>query len=601
MAQPLRINDYFRESQTFLARAVAAFVLVGLLVGAIVARMAFLQVHEYEHFATLARGNQVKVEPLAPTRGLIYDRNGVLLADNLPSYDLELVPERIADLDATIARLRELLTIDENDLERFEKLRRQSRPYAGVPLRIRLSPDEVASFAVNRHRFTGVEVNARLTRHYPLGADLVHAVGYVGRINAEEVERIDRASYNGTSHIGKIGIELKYEDRLHGSVGLQRVETNAFGRVLRLLDGREALSGEPLELALDVRLQREALLALGNRNGAVVAIDPNNGEVLALVSKPGFDPNAFVNGIGHAAYAQLERSPDKPLFNRALHGQYPPGSTIKPLLGLASLSSGLVPAGSRSFCPGHYQLPNQDHKYRDWKKGGHGWMTLDDAIVQSCDVYFYELSRVLGIDRMHDFLAGFGFGRPTGIDALGERDGLLPSRQWKQAARGEVWFPGETLITGIGQGFFLATPLQLASATATIAARGRHFRPSLLRLDDGVEPDSIVEAAPEHWSRVIGAMREVVHGLRGTAHGVQTDRYSIAGKTGTAQVYTVGQDEEYDKENVDERLRDHALFVGFAPVESPRIAVAVVVENGGGGGTVAAPVARRVMDRYLLP
>lgn len=609
--QRLAIKNYLRESQIFLARVITTGLVVILLLVVLVLRLADLQLLQHDTFTTLSRENRVKLQPLPPTRGLIYDRNHILLAQNLPSYSLEITPEQVPDLDAAIQELSKIIPIGESDYNRFLRLRHQSRRFDKVPIRVRLTQDEVAAFAVNRHRFPGIDIEARLLRDYPLEDQTAHVLGYVGRINEEELQEIDVSNYSGTSHIGKNGVEKAYEDRLHGRVGLQQVEVNAKGRVLRVLESQPPTPGYNLNLFLDVALQHEATEALEDYNGAVVAIDVNTGGVLALVSKPGFDPNLFVEGISLGDYQALKTSEDNPLFNRALRGQYPPGSTIKPFVGLAGLEIGGLSPDQRKFCPGFYRLPNHEHKYRDWKKGGHGTMTLLDAVTQSCDVYFYDLARTLGIDALSGFLSDFGFGRPTGVDLTGELGGVLPSQEWKRSRRNAPWYPGETLITGIGQGYFLITPLQLASATATLASRGIYIRPRVVASMypaghseslEFTQPQSmqLKVAGLDHWDTVIDAMVNVVEGPRGTAKRIRDDRYRIAGKTGTAQVFSVKQDEKYDEDKIDRKMRDHALFVAFAPADAPRIAVAVVVENGGHGGAVAAPIAKRVMDRYLL-
>lgn len=602
-------KDHSGESRLFSDRVIVAGVLVFAAMLLVAGRLVQLQVESHEHFSTLSRDNRVKLEPVPPTRGLIYDANGVLLADNYPSFSLEITIEHVDDLDAIIAELGHVVDIDDNDLARFERMRKQRRRFDGVPIRTNLDEDEVARVAVNGHRFPGVDVRAQLLRSYPLGEHTAHVLSYVGRINEKELERIDVSDYAGTNYIGKGGLEKAYEDLLHGSVGHQQVEVNAKGRVLRVLEREPPTAGKDLHLFLDIRLQQEAAAALGDRRGAVVAIDPRTGGVLALVSRPGFDPNLFVEGIGTADYKVLRDSPDKPLFNRAIRGQYPPGSTVKPFVGLGGLETGAVSPFDTKWCPGFYRLPGHSHKYRCWKRGGHGTVALEKGIVQSCDVYFYRLARDMGIDRLHDFLGVFSFGKRTGVDLSGELGGLLPSQEWKQRVRNEPWFPGETLIVGIGQGSYLTTPLQLASATAALAARGRYVQPRVARATEvpGAEAEREIpavvrqlELSPRHVDDVIAAMTKVVQSNRGTAKRIRTDAYRIAGKTGTAQVFTVGQKERYRESEVAERMRDHALFVAFAPVEDPRIAVAVIVENGGHGGSVAAPVARRVMDNYLL-
>lgn len=603
------IKDYLHESQLFLGRAIVSGTLVLVVLFILIGRLFFLQVENHEHYTTLSQDNRVKLEPLPPTRGLIYDRNGLILAQNLPAYSLEITPERTKNLDLTIQKLGEIININEDDINRFHQLRRQRRRFDSIPIRVRLKDEEVARIAVNRHRFPGVEVKASLLRDYPQGMKTAHLLGYVSRINAQELQIIDTSNYRGTNFIGKNGVEKSYESLLHGSVGLQQVEVNAKGRVLRVLENQPPQPGDNLRLFLDMDLQSTALEALGDYNGAVAAIDIQTGGVLTLVSKPGFDPNLFVEGISAKAYQALEQSLDNPLFNRAIRGQYPPGSTVKPFIGLAGLEYDVVGYHQESYCPGYYQLPGKEHKYRDWKKWGHGKVDMQRAIVESCDVYYYELARTLGIDRLYEFLSGFGFGHPTKVDLDGELSGLMPSREWKQKKQREPWYPGETLIVGIGQGYFLATPLQLASATATLANRGHRIRPRVvdsIEKSDGSQMESpkivddLHQLDPMHWDQVIHAMSEVVESIRGTAHSIHTDNYQIAGKTGTAQVFSVKQDEEYDEETIAKRKRDHALFIAFAPVENPRIAIAVVVENGGHGGSVAAPIARKVMDRYLV-
>jgi penicillin-binding protein 2 len=605
------IKDHHRESHLFMNRALVAALLVIVVLLGLVVRLVYLQVQNHSHYITLSNDNRIKLEPLAPTRGLIYDAGGTLLAENLPAYSLDIIPEKTEDVEATIARLSELLPIGENDRRRFDRLRSQRRRFDGVPIRIKLSEEELARFAVNSHRFPGVDIRANLLRHYPLGGETAHVLGYVGRINERELRSIEASRYSGTSHIGKNGVEKAYEDLLHGQVGMQQVEVNAKGRVLTVLESQPPEPGNDLHLFLDVALQQEAADALGDYNGAVVAVDPRNGGVLALVSTPTYDPNLFVLGISPKDYRALQGSPDKPLFNRALRGQYPPGSTVKPFYGLIGLETGTVRHEQKMYCPGFYQLPGHEHKYRDWKKWGHGKVDMRTSIVQSCDVYFYDLARNLGVDRMHEHMDRFGFGRLSGVDLTGELGGILPSREWKRRSRREPWYPGESLIMGIGQGYFLATPLQLASATATLASRGLHAAPRVVRAVQGPRTAGVKELTTlqasqirrvdgKNWEDVIEDMRQVVVSPRGTARSIATEAYGIAGKTGTAQVFTVKQDEEYDEDKIAKKMRDHALFVAFAPVEEPRIAVAVIVENGGHGGSVAAPIARRVMDRYLL-
>lgn len=598
-----------REQRILVSRTLVAAVLVVVCFSLVLLRLWHLQKELYEHFSVLSTDNRVKVQPIPPTRGLIYDAKGAPLADNHPSFSLDITLEKVENLEQTIAALGRLIPIDAKDRARFERLKRQRMRFQGVPIRINLTPEEVARFAVDAYRFPGVEVRAELIRTYPYGELLAHALGYVGRINEQEMNSIDVSNYAGTNFIGKNGLEKAHEAVLHGKVGYQQVEVNAGGRILRTLESTPPGPGRDLLLYLDLNLQRAASDALGDRRGAVVAVDPRNGGVLALVSKPSFDPNPFVEGIAPGAYHALLYSQDKPLYNRAVRGQYPPGSTVKPFMGLAGLVNGVTTPRKTTFCPGSFGLPGQSHRFRCWRHSGHGSVNLEQAIVQSCDVYFYSLANQLGIDRLHDFLGEFGFGARTGVDVSGELPGLLPSREWKRRVRHQEWYPGETVIVGIGQGSFLATPLQLAVAVATMANRGHFIQPRLARASR-VPGESAasefplvsrrVEAGDEHrWDEIIRDMALVVESGRGTAHRIQSSEYRIAGKTGTAQVFSLGQKGTYSASKVPERMRDHALFIAFAPVEDPRIAVAVLVENGGHGGSDAAPVARRVMDMYL--
>ena len=611
------IKDTHFEQVVFTARAIFAGIFALILVGILVFRLITLQIFNYEHYQDLSQGNRVRIEPVPPTRGLIFDRNGTLLAENLPAYQLELIPEQVDDLESTLARLRLLDLLSVEDEERFRtNLKKSSRRIVPVPLKFRLTEDELARFAVQRPRFPGVDIRARLARHYPLGESGVHAIGYVGSLSANDVANVEASLYAGTTHIGKSGVERSYEDLLHGSVGYRQVVVNAQGRALEVLEGNPPTPGNDLYLTLDIPTQLAAEEALDGRRGAVVALDPNNGEILVLVSTPGYDPNPFGVGLSQKEYALLRDDPDKPFLNRALSGQYPPGSTIKPILGLAALHYGVSNTWEKTYCQGHFSIPGNDHRYRDWKIEGHGDMNLAAAIEHSCDVYFYDMALELGIDRMHTFMSAFGFGQNTQIDIRGERRGINPSRAWKKTRfknpAEQVWFPGETVITGIGQGSTLTTPLQLAYATATLATRGRRFKPRLVEavrdpLSGEItqrppEPQDVVSIRnPDDWQYIIDSMVDVMHSPTGTARASgYNSAYRIAGKTGTAQVFTVGQDEVYDEEEITERQRDHAWFVAFAPASDPQIAIVVLVENGGSGSGTAAPIARQIMDAYLL-
>ncbi len=611
----IALKDHFRETRLFTNRTIVVIVFILFVTLAIITRMAYLQIINHKHYTTLSQNNRVSIVPVAATRGLIFDRNGIILAQNLPAYSLDVVQERVKDMDQTLAELGKIINISKRDIERFKKQLAQKRRFQPVPLRFRLSDEEVARLAVNRHRFPGIEIQARLTRDYPQASLAVHAVGYVGRINEKEQAAINAAgnsaNYATATHIGKLGVEKAYETLLHGMVGHQKIETNVLGRTIRILERAAPTPGKDLVITLDVELQRTAKEALGDHRGAVVAIDPNNGDVLVLASKGDYDPNLFVNGINYKTYQGLQTSGERPLFNRALQGQYPPGSTVKPFIGLAGLEYGDIRSDKKIFCRGWYTLGKDTHKYRDWKKQGHGLTGLKKAVTESCDVYFYQLAQKMGIDRIHDFLSPFGFGQRTGIDIAGEATGILPSTQWKRTARGEPWYLGETLIAGIGQGYTLTTPLQLAVATATLANGGHTLQPHLLKtvLQPETEnipyrPDrpsiTLEKRNDRHWKQTIDAMLNVVYGVHGTAKGINHKQsYKIAGKTGTAQVFGIAQDAEYKKEEVAKHLQDHALFIAFAPVDDPQIAVAVVVENGGSGGTVAAPIAGAVIDHYL--
>lgn len=612
MAYRVHLKNDSHEKLLIKQRLILSAILVLILLIIIIARLYVLQISEHNHFTTLADSNRVHIQPLAPTRGLIYDRNGIVLANNLPSYRLEIVSEEIDQLDKTIVDLKRYIEISEQDIKKFKQALKRRRPFESIPLRFNLSDNEVSLFAVNQHLFSGVQINARLTRNYPQKDLGVHILGYVSRIDNQDLQNLDVTNYAGTSHIGKVGIEKFYEQQLHGTVGFQQVEVNAKGQILRVLEETPPTAGQNLILNIDSKLQSIAEQSFGDENGALVAIDPSNGEVLALASLPTFDPNLFVNRISFKDYNYLRNSISKPLFNRALTGQYPPGSTTKPFFALLGLEDSIVSSRKTTHCKGYYQLPKDDHKYRDWKKEGHGKTNLNKAISQSCDVYFYDLAYNTGIDKMSAFMKKFGFGSKTGIDTTSERPGLMPSRKWKRKARREPWFPGETLITGIGQGALLTTPLQLANATAALSQNGQSYTPQLVKANEYPKASELIEhdkktsfkydiKKQSHINKIIKGMENVVHHHRGTAfyRMGRFSNYKLAGKTGTAQVFGIAQEEEYDEKNVSKKLRDHALFIGFAPLDKPKIAIAVIVENGGHGSSAAAPIAKKVMDAYL--
>ena len=612
MARREALKNLRLEFLLYRERAIISGVLVAITFLVLLTRLYDLQITNHAHYQTRSQENHVRIVPVAPTRGLIFDRNGVLLADNTPNYQLVITPGQVKDMTRLLVDLQELVEIEEYELERFYKTIKRKQSFQKTPIKFNLSDEEVARFAVNQYKFGGVEIEANSTRSYPLKNFTAHALGYVGRINEKEQMSVDRQNYNGTTHIGKLGIEKYYEDLLHGKVGYQHEEINAQGRKQRELNKNPPVPGVDIQLSLVAELQEIALNALGEESGAVVAMDPNNGEILVFVSNPNYDPNDFVNGIGQKAYSELRDSETRPLFNRALIGQYPPGSTIKPLIALAGLQYDITWPTKTLYAGPYFQLPGKARRYRDWKKGGHGLVNMDSAIAQSCDVYFYDLGNRLGIDRIHEFLGNFGLGHLTKLDTVGEARGILPSPEWKKRARGEVWFPGETVITSIGQGYMLATPLQLALMTSTIAKRGITFKPRFVRATRApgelsftdIEPyplPAVVLRDDDYWDVIHQAMINVVHAPNGTARKIGLDsQYKIAGKTGTAQVFGIGQDEEYDAEKIAKKLRDHALFIAYAPAENPSIAIAVVVENGGSGSSAAAPVARKVLDAYLV-
>ncbi len=610
----LILKNIGQESQIFSHRIVVALCVMVILFGVLALHLANLQIVQHEHFTTRSKDNRVNIIPIPPPRGLIFSRDGVLLAGNRPAFSLEVVPEQAGDLDELVVNLNSVIGLTSEEISRFKKEVKRRRKFEKIPIKYELNEDEIARFSVNRYRFPGVNVTTRLVRYYPHGKEFAHVLGYVGRINEREAKWLDKANYSATTHIGKTGIENAYEPLLHGKVGYQQVEINAQGRIIRVLKREPPLPGHDLYLTLDTKLQMKAIEALGERRGAVVAIEPATGAVLAMVSYPSYDPNWFVDGISAEQYRELNDSPDQPLFNRALQGQYPPGSTIKPFLAMAARYYGVRDAHDHTWCPGWFRLPNVRRYYRCWNKAGHGAVDLKRSIVESCDVYYYELALDLGIDRMHDYLAQFGFGRVTGVDLAGEESGLLPSREWKLKTKNLSWYPGESLITGIGQGYMLVTPFQLASATATLSMHGHRAVPHVVgQTEDPVTgksgdllsepPEKVVSGSNEDWDLIIEAMRDVVLGKRGTARKVGAGAfYEFAGKTGTSQVFGLEQNEEgevRDKSKIPAHLQDHALFIAFAPINNPEIAIAVVVEHGGSGGRTAGPVARKLLDYYM--
>jgi len=616
----VRIKDQWTEQRIFTQRTLGAMIVIALLVLTLIGRLTYLQVFRHDYYTELSQGNRVRLDPIPASRGLIFDRNNRVMADNEPAYQLELVREQVPDLNDTLKRLTALGLIDRDELEDTRRMIFSRRTFDSVPVRLRLTDEEIGRFAVHRYQFPGVDLATRQTRHYPYGQLGVHALGYVSAISVQDLEHIDRVSYAGTALIGKLGIESAYERPLHGKNGFREILVNAQGRSVQRegafapeLHSQAPVAGDDLVLSIDLPTQQAAEDALGDRRGAVVAIDPSNGDVLALASKPGFDPAAFARGLSRSEYAQLSDDIDKPLFNRALRGTYPSGSTIKPVIALAALTYHNVDPNRQEFCAGVFHLPGSAHLYREGKGGKHGYVNLESAIARSCDVYFYGLAANIGAEHIADFMAPFGYGSLTGIDISGEKPGLLPSPEWKRHAfkrpQDQIWFPGETVNFGVGQGYLLVTPLQLAHVAAVLAERGKSFRPRLVTgvrdLDGNVKPiapipePAIDNVSSDAWDLVLRGMMGAT--TYGTAAAISKGAsYTIAGKTGTAQVFTVGQNEKYVEKNVAERLRDHAWFIAFAPVDAPRIAVAVLVENGGFGASAAAPIARKVMDAYLL-
>jgi penicillin-binding protein 2 len=620
MVQGVRIKDHWQEQRLFERRALVAGILIVVLTLTLIGRLFLLQVVRHDYYTELSQGNRVRTEPIPAARGLILDRNGKLLAGNQPAYQLELVPEEVPNLNTSLNGLVQLGLIEADTVDDLRRTIRSRRPFDSVPVRLHMSEEEVARFAVRRFEFPGLDIKTRQTRFYPEGELAVHALGYVGAISEPDLQHIDRAAYSGTALIGKLGVESAYEHQLHGGNGFREILVNALGRSVQRqgalvpdLRTHSPTAGDDLMLSLDLPVQAVAETALGEHRGAVVAIDPQTGDVIALASRPGFDPSLFARGITRAEYATLTDNIDKPLLNRALRGAYPSGSTIKPAVALAGLTYHVLNPEKVEFCDGVFHLPGSSRLFREGKGGRHGHIALQDAIAKSCDVYFYGLAATLGVNRLAAFLAPFGYGKLTGIDISGEKPGLLPTPEWKKAAfkrpEDQIWFPGETVNFGVGQGYLLVTPLQLAHVAAVIAGRGKNLRPRLVTglrdMQGAVRPIAPISGKPiegvsdADWVRVIDGM--VGAATYGTAHEAgKGAAYSIAGKTGTAQVFTVAQNAKYNEKTVDERLRDHAWFIAFAPVDAPRIAVAVLVENGGFGASAAAPIARKVMDAYLL-
>lgn len=610
----VELKNIHREQQQFRLRLAVATILVLICFGLVFSRLFFLQALRYDHYQTLAENNRISLVPIVPNRGLILDRNGVALAENFFVYTLELTPSKVDDIEKTISELSKIIAISSNDRKLFNKFRTESRNFESAPIRSKLNEAEAATFAVNSFRFPGVEIRSRLFRNYPLGTQAAHLVGFIGRINENDVEQLDNSgeisNYKGSDHIGKGGLEQSYEHQLHGITGFQQVEVDADGHAVRVLSSTPPVAGNNLILSIDSNLQKIAEQAFGNRRGALIALNPANGEVLAYVSMPSFDPNLFVDGIDTENWNLLNDSPDKPLINRPLKGAYPPGSTIKPFVALAGLENGKRAPPFSISDPGYFLLPGSSHRYRDWKPEGHGRVDIVRAITISCDTFFYGLALDLGIDKLSSFLGHFGFGKLTNLDISGERTGLLPTPEWKEKRYKQPWYAGETVITGIGQGYTLVTPMQLAFATAMLANNGVGVKPHLVASirdsqtgETRPQPIQTLDRIPANAEN-LALVKQGMIGVTqpgGTAASMGAGApYTIAAKTGTAQVIGIAQNQKYNASQIDEYHRDHALFIAYAPAEAPKIALAIIVENGGHGGSAAGPIARQVLDYYLL-
>ena len=614
------IKDHRKEKELFLNRTIISIFVGLLLISAVLIRLYQLQVVENEFFVEKAHGNRINIRATLPPRGIIYDRNGRILAENKTAFQLELIPEQVKDIDDSLMRLSNLGLIDNESINSIKTEIKKSQQFKPVTIRTSLTDSDIAEFAVNMPNFSGINLQPRLIRSYPYSEAASHVVGYLGAVSKSDLINLNRSSYDPNEKIGKTGSELFNEDHLHGVPGFNQFIANARGREIPIktdsifLEKKLPEPGSNIYLTVDLELQRLATELLGGRKGAVVAIDPNNGEILSLVSSPTFNPNIFSNTLTTDQFNELQSNEDQPLFNRAVLGTYSPGSTIKPILGLAALEIGATNLTRRHVCKGYYSLPGNSHRYRDWLHTGHGSINLHAAISQSCDVYFYEISNEIGIDRMHQYLDAFGLGQKTNIELTGERIGLIPSTKWKQnmfrREEDKIWYPGETVIASIGQGYMLATPLQLANATAALATRGKRFQAKLIlatenpinkekKYKNSTQLNDIEISNQKYWKEVVSAMHNVMQG-NGTAQNAGLDApYRMAGKSGTVQVISVGQEEEYDETLLEERFLDHALFVAFAPLENPKIAVSVIIENGQSGSRVAAPIARAIMDKYL--
>lgn len=602
-----KLKDHIKENQLYLNRSIAALVVAGILLLILIGRLFHLQIYHHATYVTLARNNQVRMISISPTRGLIYDRNGVLLADNIPDFSLEISPSMVKDVDSLITKLSKIIKISETDIKNFHKQRKYKGRFERIPIRNKLTEEEVAAFSIQKYKFPEVDIQANLARYYPLGEAFAHVIGYTGFLSEQDLDEIDQSKFRGTYVIGKYGVEKSYEEILRGSAGYEQVETDARGRMIRNLEQIPPIAGQNIYLTIDSKLQQIAYDALQNFNGAVVAIDVKTGGVLAMVSKASFDPNLFVRGIPQEIYNKLQSSKDRPLFNRAIRGQYSPGSTVKPIIALQALDLNVITPKTVFHDKGYYQLHADGRKYRDWKEEGHGHITINEALIESSSPFFYFIGDKMGIEKISDIFTRFGLGSPTNIDIEGESTGIAPSPAWKKKSKRQSWFAGETLSTAIGQGYTLVTPIQLAALASSIGSRGERIQPTLIKATQ--TPDqTITEREPKHlpkieiaheenWDTIINAMENVVKSQQGTAYWASLPRckYTVAGKTGTVQVFGLKQDEKYEADKVKAHLRDHKWFIAFAPVDDPQIAVAVIIEHNPGSPMVA----RKVLDAYF--
>ena len=595
-----QIKNPHQETRIFSVRIFSAVIIVLLAIGLIFVRFFYLQIVQHEALLQSSEKNRIKITAIPPARGFIYDRNGKLLVDNMPTYRLVVVPEKVDGLRNKLIELQPYINLSKEEVEEILVKEKNNQPFKAITIKSKLSEKHLSAFIARKHNFIGFEAQPYLIRHYKYTDILAHVVGYVGRINDKDKEKLDEKRYFGTDYTGKNGLEKYHEGTLHGVPGSLLVETNAKGKVLKNLDQISPVSGKDITLTIDIDLQKAAYNALGDLTGSIIAIDPKNGEILAMVSKPGFDPNDFVNGISHVKYSALINSSERPLFNRSIRGRYEPGSTIKPYIALAGLYNKAIDLNYTMFSKGYFQLKNQERKYHDWKRGGHGWVNIEQSLAQSVNTFYYDLALKLGIDKIHDFLLPFKFGELSGVELLGEKRGILPSRQWKKANKNTIWFPGETVITGIGQGFLVSTPIQLATSLTILVNQGLYIKPHLIMKEEISRQQIPIKIPPKYWDIVHKGMLAVINGAKGSARAIISKDYLIAGKSGTSQVYGKKEEDVYDKsKEIPKHLRNHALFIAFAPVDNPKIAVVVVAEHGSSGSKVAAPIAGAVIKKYL--